>query len=148
MIEIIHEPIDVQRVLASVRDDRCGATVLFLGTTRGVTGPRRTTSLEYDCYRDMATQVLTDLASQAARRWGILRCAIVHRIGAVDVGEASVAVAASAPHRRDAFAAGEWLIDTIKESVPIWKLEQWSDGQRQWQHPALAPRHPGDTTDE
>ena len=74
------------------------------------------------------------------RRWPLRRVCIVHRIGALELGEASVAIAVSAPHRQAAFEAGKWLIDTIKEVVPIWKKENWADGTSQWVHPAWMTR--------
>jgi molybdopterin synthase catalytic subunit len=135
MIEITRKPIDTDAILRSVQDERCGASVLFLGTTRAVTDGQRTQSLEYECYEAMATSMLKDLTEQAQRRWPIVHCSIVHRIGAVEIGAASIAIAVSSPHRASAFAAGQWLIDTIKASVPIWKKELWADGRQSWQHP-------------
>ncbi len=137
MIEITNQPIDVDLVLSSVRDERCGASLLFLGTTRSITNGKQTVSLEYECYEGMARQMLGQLAAEAQQRWSILKCAIVHRVGPVDVGESSIAIAVSSPHRADAFAAGQWLIDSIKDSVPIWKKELWGDGNEQWQHPQV-----------
>ncbi len=71
------------------------------------------------------------------RRWQLVECAIVHRVGHLETGEASVAVAVSTAHRQAAFEAGQWLIDTLKQVVPIWKQENWSDGTTQWVHPGL-----------
>ena len=111
--------------------------MLFLGTTRSVTAGRRTESLDYECYPDMARRTLAELAEKAAEQWPVLRVAVVHRLGHLEVGEASVAVAVSSPHRQAAFDAGKWLIDTLKEVVPIWKRENWADGTSQWVHPGL-----------
>jgi molybdopterin synthase catalytic subunit len=86
----------------------------------------------------MAQQELARLEAEARRRWKLIGCAIVHRLGHLDIGEASVAVAVSAAHRQEAFAAGQWLIDTLKEVVPIWKRENWADGTSQWVHPGLS----------
>ena len=83
----------------------------------------------------MAERMLADLGSEAQRRWPLLGCAIVHRVGELAVGEPSVAIAVSAAHREPAFEAGKWLIDRIKEAVPIWKEEHWTDGTSQWVHP-------------
>ena len=80
---------------------------------------------------------MAELEAEARRRWPLVGCAIVHRVGRVAVGEASVAIAVSSPHREDAFAAGKWLIDTLKQVVPIWKKENWADGSSQWVHPGL-----------
>jgi molybdopterin synthase catalytic subunit len=137
MIALTTDPIDVAQVLYSVQSPLAGAAVLFLGTTREVTGDRRTESLDYECYGDMAEKKMAELEAEARQRWPLVGCAIVHRVGHVAVGEASVAIAVSSPHREDAFAAGKWLIDTLKQAVPIWKKENWADGTSQWVHPGL-----------
>src|SRR4029077_10452287 len=98
----------------------------------------QTASLDYECYPEMARHKLAELESQARARWTIEGCAIVHRVGHLPIGEASVAVAVSTAHRQAAFEAGQWLIDTLKEVVPIWKKENWADGRSQWVHPGLA----------
>ena len=87
----------------------------------------------------MAEKKLAELEAEARRRWPLVGCAIVHRLGRVELGEASVAVAVSTPHRQAAFEAGKWLIDTLKENVPIWKKENWADGTTEWVHPGLTP---------
>jgi molybdopterin synthase catalytic subunit len=113
---------------------------LFLGTTREFTRGRRTQSLDYECYPEMAEKKLAELEAEARRRWPLTGCSIVHRLGHLELGEASIAIAVSSPHRHDAFAAGQWLIDTIKEVVPIWKCENWADGSREWVHPGLSQK--------
>ena len=138
MILLTHDPIDCTRVLASVASSDAGAVVLFLGTTREFTRGRQTESLDYDCYPEMAEKKLHELEHEARKRWPIVGCHIVHRLGRLELGEASIAIAVSAPHRGDAFAAGKWLIDTIKEVVPIWKKENWADGTTEWIHPGLS----------
>ena len=137
MIRLTTDPIETTSLLRSVHSTRAGAVVLFLGTTRELTDKRETASLDYSCYGPMAEKKLQELASEATRRWLLLGCAIVHRLGHLLPGEASVAVAVSAPHRADAFEAGQWLIDTIKQVVPIWKQENWADGTSQWVHPGI-----------
>jgi molybdopterin synthase catalytic subunit len=135
-------PIDAADVLRRVASPLAGAVVLFLGTTRAVTGERRTASLDYEAFSDMATAKLAELEAEARRRWPIVECAIIHRVGHLALGEASVAVAVSTPHRGDAFEAGQWLIDTLKQDVPIWKKENWADGTSEWVHPTQdAPPH-------
>ncbi len=143
MIEITSQPIDVAAVLARVGSSCAGAVVLFLGTTRQMTNGQETLWLDYECYPEMARQKLAELEAEARQRWQLVECALVHRVGRVDLGEASVAVAVSSAHREAAFAAGKWLIDTLKLVVPIWKQEHWADGTEQWVHPGLdTPRLP------
>lgn len=141
MIEITEHPIDEASVLASVKSDQAGAVVLFLGTTREFTAVgksnKQTVRLEYECYREMALKEIEALAAEARQRWSLIKLAIVHRIGEVPLGETSVAIAVSSGHRPAAFDAGRWLIDTLKEQVPIWKKENWADGTQDWVHPGL-----------
>ena len=151
MIELVQQPIDTSRVLAHVASNEAGAVVLFLGTTRQFTHQRETLSLDYECYPEMATEKLQQLEAEARCRWPIVDLAIVHRLGHLGLGEASVAIAVSSPHRQDAFEAGTWLIDTLKEVVPIWKQENWADGTSQCVHPGVEPpetplNQPGDNT--
>ena len=136
---LVSEEIDTAAVLASVAEAAAGAHVLFVGTTRGVTGDVVTLGLEYEAHEPLARALLGDLAEQAVRTYSLTGCAVVHRLGAVPVGSASVAVATSAPHRREAFAAAEWLMERIKRDVPIWKREEAADGSRTWVHPADTP---------
>lgn len=135
MVELTHDPIDTAELLARVTSPQAGAIVLFLGTTRELTNGRRTTRLVYECYPEMARAQLAELEAEALRRWTLTATALVHRLGAVELAETSVAVAVSAPHRGEAFAAGQWLIDELKRVVPIWKQEQWADGASEWIHP-------------
>lgn len=137
MISLTQQPIDPQQVLASVASHDAGAIVLFLGTTREFTHGRRTVSLDYECYPEMAQKKLAELEAEARRRWQLTGCLIVHRLGHLELGEASIGIAVSSPHRAAAFEAGQWLIDTIKEVVPIWKQEHWADGTSEWVHPGL-----------
>lgn len=135
MIALTDQAIDAQAILAAIQSPQAGASVLFLGTTRQFTAGRETRELRYEGYREMAQSLLADLAHDARQRWEITEIAIVHRLGLVGLGEASIAVAVSAPHRRAAFDAAEWLMDQVKEVVPIWKQEYWSDGSTEWVHP-------------
>ena len=147
MIQLVHEPIDTNDVLRSVASHEAGAVVLFLGVTREFTAGRQTSSLDYECYPEMAERKLAELESDARRRWSLVNCTIVHRLGHLKLGEASVAVAISAPHRADAFHAAQWLIDTLKEVVPIWKKENWADGTAEWVHPGITRPAEGDQVD-
>lgn len=137
MIALTTEPIDTAAVLRHVQSSQAGAVVLFLGTTREFTQGRQTASLDYECYPEMAQRKLAQLEDEARRRWPLVESALVHRLGHVPLGEASVAVAVSSAHRAAAFEAGQWLIDTLKEVVPIWKKENWADGTSEWVHPGL-----------
>jgi molybdopterin synthase catalytic subunit len=139
VIELTPNTIDTSALLDRVQSPAAGAVVLFLGTAREMTGGRRTASLDYECYPEMAESKLAELEAEARRRWPITECCVIHRLGHLQPGEASVAVAISTPHRSDAFAAARWLIDTIKTEVPIWKRENWSDGTAEWVHPPLTP---------
>lgn len=138
MIELTDNPIDATALLQSAQQPAAGAVVLFLGITRQFTKGRETASLSYEAYREMAAKELERLEQQARERWPLVDCSIVHRLGEVPLAEASVAIAVSSPHRGDAFDAGRWLIDTLKETVPIWKQEHWADGAAEWVHPHRA----------
>jgi len=135
MIELTHEPLDTGALVDRATSPDIGAVLLFLGVTRQFDGDRETAELHYDAYEQMAVLELTRLETEARARWPIAECLIVHRLGSVPLGEASVAIVTASPHRRDAFAAGQWLIDTLKERVPIWKQEHWADGTKEWVHP-------------
>jgi molybdopterin synthase catalytic subunit len=140
MIEITTSPIDHAALTERVRSNQAGAVCTFLGTVREMTGDRRTASLDYEAYPSMAERKLAELEAEARGRWPILDVALVHRVGHLDLGEISVVIAVSCPHRDQAFEACRWLIDTLKEVIPIWKKEVWADGTEEWVHPGLGPR--------
>ncbi len=135
MIQLTEKTISYQKVTEAVRSHNAGAVVLFLGTVREFTGDAQTSSLEYDAYPTMAIQAMEQLRAEATERWSLQDVAIVHRTGHLDLGEIAVAVAVSSAHRREAFEAGQWLIDTLKQRVPIWKKELYADGKTEWVHP-------------
>lgn len=137
MILLTNTPIDTAALLEAARHPEAGAIVLFLGTTRELTAGRQTVALSYEAYREMAERRLAELETEARRRWPVIECRIVHRLGVVPPTESSVAIVVSTAHRADAFAAGQWLIDSLKHDVPIWKREQWSDGTTEWVHPGI-----------
>jgi molybdopterin synthase catalytic subunit len=139
MIEITTQPIDHAAVTDRVRSNLAGAVCSFLGTVREMTGDRRTSSLDYEAYPAMAEKKMAELEAEARRRWPILEAVLVHRIGHLELGEISVVVAVSCPHRQQAFESCQWLIDTLKDVVPIWKKELWADGTEEWVHPGLKP---------
>ncbi len=129
MFRIVRRPIDVLALARAVRDPRAGAVVTFVGTTRNENAGRRVRRLEYEAFASMATKEMRRLASEATRRWRLRKVAMVHRIGVVPVGEASVAIAVASGHRGEAFEACRWLIDRLKEVVPIWKKEHYEGGE-------------------
>lgn len=135
MTRLTFDPIDYSSLTESVRLPHCGAVVLFLGTVREITGSQVTVSLDYEAYVPMAEKKLAEVEAEVRRRWTVGEVALVHRLGHLGVGEVSVAVAVSSPHRAQAFEAGRYAIDRIKEVVPIWKRENAPDGTGQWVHP-------------
>ncbi len=139
MIAITEAALDHAAITESVRSNRAGAVCSFLGTVREMTGDRRTVSLDYEAYPEMALKTMAQLEEEARRRWPIIEAALVHRVGHLDLGEISVVVAVSCPHRGQAFDACRWLIDRLKEEVPIWKKEVWADGREEWVHPGSPP---------
>jgi molybdopterin synthase catalytic subunit len=137
MISITREPIDYTALTEQARSPLAGAVILFLGTVRELTGDRRTVALDYEAYPGMAEKLLEQVEAEARARWPITNAALVHRLGHLELGEISVAVAVSCPHRDQAFEAGRFMIDTLKERVPIWKKENWADGSTEWVHPGV-----------
>lgn len=129
MFEITDRAIDLARLQAAVRHPGAGAIVTFVGTTRNENVGRRVIRLEYEAFAAMAEKEMRKLATAAQKRWPLRRVAMAHRIGIVPVGEASVGIAVSSGHRREAFEACHWLIDRLKEIVPIWKKEHFRGGQ-------------------
>lgn len=135
MIELTHEVIDYHKLTEDVRSSQAGAVVLFLGTVREMTADRQTLALDYDAFPAMAIAKMEELEAEARGRWPVIDVRISHRLGHLELGEISVAVAVSSPHRDVAFEAGRFLIDTLKVTVPVWKKENWSDGTTEWVHP-------------
>jgi MoaE-MoaD fusion protein len=123
------DPIDVDAVIAEVADDRAGAVATFLGTTRVRSRGRTVLHLEYEAYEGMAERVMEEIAATLRERYELCRIAIVHRVGRVGIGETSVAIAVSAPHREHALAACKEAIDTLKVDVPLWKKEVYEGGE-------------------
>ena len=129
---IVDHPIELNELLSSVERRGNGAVLLFVGTVRDVNEGRSVTGIRYDAYREMAESVLSDIIREAAE--GRESCVInaVHRIGELTIGEASVAIAVSTPHRAQAFEACRYIIEQIKVRLPIWKFEQYADGETDW----------------
>jgi molybdopterin synthase catalytic subunit len=123
------DPIDLGAVVAEVADERAGAIATFVGTTRIESRGRIVTRLEYEAYEGMAEHEMGRIAEELLARYDLVKVAITHRIGRVEIGEASVAIAVSAAHRADALAACKDAIDTLKQTVPLWKKEIYEGGE-------------------
>jgi molybdopterin synthase catalytic subunit len=143
---IVREPIDTQAILAAIKKPEDGAVLAFEGVVRNNTRGRQTLYLEYEAYEAMALKQMEELAGQAFDRFGVRDVALVHRLGRLEIGEASVVIVVASAHRAAAFEACRWLIDTLKKTVPIWKKEffvdgaVWADGEP---FPAEIPRAQG-----
>jgi molybdopterin synthase catalytic subunit len=122
-------PVDLTSVIVEVVDERAGAIATFFGTVRSHSRGREVVALEYEAYEEMAEAVMAEIAQEAQDRYDLCKVAIAHRTGRVEVGETSVAIAVSAPHRHDALAACTDVIDTLKERVPLWKKELYESGE-------------------
>ena len=129
MIQIVDKNIDVEELLASVSVPEAGGIDMFLGTTRNHSKGKKVVRLEYEAYSPMALRMMSEIESEIRKRWNIQKISIVHRVGAVPVMEASVAIAVSAAHRKEAFEACRYAIDELKKRVPIWKKEIFEDGE-------------------
>jgi molybdopterin synthase catalytic subunit len=140
MVRLTPEPIDYQALTEQVRRPGCGAVVTFLGTVRDLTDGRVTEALDYEAYPGMAEKKMAEIEQDARARWPVGDIALVHRVGRLGVGEVSVAVAVSCPHRAQAFEACRHAIDRLKELVPIWKKENWADGTTEWVHPGTGEK--------
>jgi molybdopterin synthase catalytic subunit len=136
-IEILDGPLDVESAVRFVSDGSAGGIDVFLGTTRAEKSGNgnELLALDYETYREMAMVRMKQLAESARQQWPIVKLAMLHSSGRVKVGEPSVLIAVSCPHRGEAFAACKWLIDQLKIDVPIWKKEVWADGAESWIHP-------------
>jgi len=138
--EITREPLELEPLIEAVRTDACGAIVAFLGIVRVLgDGDQPVDGLSYEAYPEMALPEMRAIGAEASQKFGEARIAIVHRVGDLGLGEASVAVAVAAPHRGVAFDACEYAIDELKARVPIWKKEHFLSGEARWR-PNATPR--------
>jgi molybdopterin synthase catalytic subunit len=126
---VTEEPLSLDAVVGEVEDESAGAVATFLGTVRRESRGRTVLYLEYEAYAEMAEGVMAQIAADLEQRYDLWAVAIHHRVGRVEIGEASVAIAVSAPHREDALAACKEAIDTLKQTVPLWKKEVYEDGE-------------------
>ena len=128
MITILDTVINTTAVLKSVEDPAAGGIDLFIGTTRNQSSGKNVLYLEYESYQPMALKQMEEIVAHVKRTWEVMHISIVHRIGRVEIGEASVAIAVSSVHRKEAFEACRYAIDALKRDVPIWKREYFVDG--------------------
>ena len=129
LVRVSPDPIDPAVISRFVAAADCGAVVMFLGTVRDSSpGRAGVTHLEYEAYAEQVEAEISRIVAEAHERWPIRRAAAVHRVGELEIGEISVSVAVSSPHRVDAFPAARYLIDELKSRAPIWKKEHWSEG--------------------
>jgi molybdopterin synthase catalytic subunit len=137
LIQIHPTPLAVTGAIEFVTDPRAGGIDVFLGTTRDEASPdgRTLIALDYEAYEQMALEQMRKLAARAREKWPIVKLAMLHRVGRVAVGEPSVIIAVSTPHRAQAFESCRFLIDELKRDIAIWKKEVWSDGTGTWVHP-------------
>ncbi|OXM84242.1 molybdenum cofactor biosynthesis protein [Paenibacillus rigui] len=141
LVEITRDPISIEAVNHKVLHPDHGATLTFIGTTREWTHGKRTTLLEYEAYEPMAIKTMEQICKDIDSRWQGTLCAITHRLGKVDIGQASVVIAVSAPHRDAAYEASRYAIERLKQVVPIWKKEFWEDGS-EWKGHQQGPWNP------
>jgi molybdopterin synthase catalytic subunit len=129
LFAVVEGPIDVAALISAAQRPDCGAISTFVGTTRiDESGEASVEYLEYEAYRPMADRKLEEIGAEIEKRWDVREVSIVHRIGRVEPGEASVAIVVASPRRGPAFEASRYAIERIKQVVPIWKREVWSDG--------------------
>jgi molybdopterin synthase catalytic subunit len=129
MFSISEDPIDVEGLLANVKDNSAGATILFLGTIRNHNEGYDVSAIYYEVYMRMAEEAMAKIEAEAIKRWNLKKFAAMHRIGNLKIGEVSVAIAVSSEHRAEAFEAARYAIDQIKSEVPIWKKEVINNGK-------------------
>jgi molybdopterin synthase catalytic subunit len=129
---VTRDPIDAAALLESVPGASDGAVLLFLGVVRDHNQGRAVSALEYEAYDAMAAAELERIVAEARERWAVGDIAAVHRVGALEVGEASVAIAVASPHREEAYAASRYVIEELKRRLPVWKREGYVDGERAW----------------
>src|SRR5262249_25673308 len=125
MVQLTYELIDYHALTEKVRRNDSGAVVAFLGTVRDLTDGKTTVALDYEAYDGMAEKKMAEIEQATRKRWPLGEIVMVHRLGHLEVGEVSVAVVVSCPHRAQAFEACRYAIDRLKEVVPVWKKENW-----------------------
>jgi molybdopterin synthase catalytic subunit len=129
MFRMTNQRLDLDELVRYVGDPQAGAIATFIGTTRDNNEGRKVIALDYEAYAEMAEKELARIGADAGKQWPLCRMAIVHRLGPVQIGEASVMIAVSSAHREAAFAASRFAIEEIKKTVPIWKKEVYEGGE-------------------
>jgi len=129
---IVERPLDPCRALQEVANDGNGATVLFVGTVRNVNDGSPVTALDYSAYGAMAERELEAIAGEASQRFGTGDIVVEHRVGNLELGDASVVIAVAHPHRGAAYDASRYIIEELKKRLPVWKREHYSDGRSEW----------------
>ena len=132
LADVVVTPLDVAACLRAVQHPGCGGTAVFLGTVRDDDAGRRVVGLDYEAHPDAAAVLAATAEQVAGRHRACRRLAVVHRAGALAVGDVAVVAAAAAPHRAEAFAAAQDLVDTVKAAVPVWKCSRFADGTSEW----------------
>ncbi len=135
MFKITSDEIELGDVIRAVETGDAGAIAHFLGIVRNNTEGREVSYLEYEAYPPMAEKKMAEIAQEIHEKWGLDRVAMIHRVGRLEIGEVSVAVAVASPHRKDAFEACHYAMNRLKQIVPIWKREVWVDGEEEWVKP-------------
>jgi molybdopterin synthase catalytic subunit len=136
---IVREAIDPARLIAEVSSDSNGAVALFLGTVRSANDGRAVSGIDYSAYDEMAAAEMNRILTEASERFGITDAAMEHRVGTLSIGDTSIGVAASHPHRGPVFDALRYIVDETKSRAPVWKLEHYEDGTREWVGAGNAP---------
>ena len=131
-VAIVDRPIDAAALIAEMNDDSCGAVSVFLGCVRNVNEGRAVMGIEYSAYRSMAEREMNAIAREAGEQFGVSRLVLEHRLGELGLGDVSVAVIIAHPHRGPSLDATRYVIEQLKQRVPIWKLELYADGAREW----------------
>ena len=132
---LVERPLDSARLLEEVASPANGAAVVFVGTVREESDGRAVTGIDYSAYKGMAERELSAIVGEAAERFGTDRIVVEHRLGTLEVGEASIVIAAAHPHRARAFDAARFVIEEVKQRLPVWKREHYTDGTREWVDP-------------
>jgi molybdopterin synthase catalytic subunit len=129
LVKLVSEKISIDEILDLVEDNSAGGVVLFLGRVRDHAEGRRVLKMDYEAYGEMALNKMQEIENATVQRWPVTKMAVVHRIGQLQLGDVSVAIAVASAHRKDAFEACRFAIDTLKETVPIWKKEYFVNGE-------------------